>query len=366
MKLAIARDQMRDAIGNVQSVVSARSTLPMLQYVLISAKDNQLKFTATDLEVGIECVVECEEMRQEGVVTLPCKKLHEVVNNLPQGTLNIAAGEGNTVTLTSGLVRYKLMGMPADEFPKSPEVKRDKTFSMPQSGLKDMLKKVSFSISLDPNRVNITGLLLVLVENQLRLVSTDGRRLSYARYILENPPNVVSSYIIPRKTITELERLLGSEGDVNISLAENQIAFEFGNLLVISNLIDAAFPNYEQVIPRGYEKKVIADKEPFATATKRAQVLTTDRYNLVKFDISKKKMVVTTNSPEVGEVKDELDVEYDGDPIAIGFNPQFIIDALKVVEEDKVMLELKDAQSSGVIKPIEGDHYLYVVMPVRL
>ena len=366
MKLGIARDQLRDAIANVQSVVSTRSTLPMLQYVLISAKNNELKLVATDLEVGIECVVESDEMKQDGTVTLPCKKLHEVVNNLPQGTINIATSDNNVVTLTSGVVRYKLMGMPSDEFPKSPEVKRDKSFVMPQALLKEMLKKVSFSISTDPNRINITGLLLTLSKEDLRFVSTDGRRLSYAHYKLEQALDGDSTYIIPRKTVTELERLLGDEGDVNIFLSDNQIAFEFGNLLIISNLIDATFPNYEQVIPRGYERKLVAEKEPFAVATKRAQILTTDRYNLVKFEISSGKMVVSTNSPEVGEVKDELDIEYQGDTIGIGFNPQFVLEVLKIVDEDKVTLELKDAQSSGVIRPLDNDNYLYVVMPVRL
>ncbi|RJP19367.1 MAG: DNA polymerase III subunit beta [Candidatus Abyssobacteria bacterium SURF_5] len=366
MKLAIARDQLRDAIGNVQSVVSTRSTLPMLQYVLMSAKNNSLKLVATDLEVGIECVIECDEMKQEGTVTLPAKKLHEVVNILPQGTIAMTASDSNAVTLTSGVVRYKLMGMPPDDFPKSPDVKRDKSFVLPQALLKEMLKKVSFSISIDPNRINITGLLLALTQSQLRLVSTDGRRLSYARHTLENPPDGDSSYIIPRKTVLELERLLSDEGDVTIYLSDNQIAFEFGNLLVISNLIDAVFPNYEQVVPRGYERKVIAEKELFGVATKRAQVLTTDRYNLVKFEISPGKMVVTTNSPEVGEAKDEFDVEYQGETISIGFNPQFVLDVLKIVDEEKVTLELKDAQSSGLIKPLDNDNYMYVVMPVRL
>jgi DNA polymerase-3 subunit beta len=366
MKLVIARDQLRNAIGNVQSVVSTRSTLPMLQYVLMVAKNNTLKLIATDLEVGIECVVECDEMRQEGTVTLPCKKLHEVVNILPQGAVNIAASESNAVLLTSGVVRYKLMGMPPDEFPKSPEVKREKTFSIAQSLLKEMLKKVSFSISTDPNRINITGLLLALTQSQLRLVSTDGRRLSYARHKLENAPDGDVSYIIPRKTVSELERLLGDDGDVNIFLSDNQIAFEFGNLLIISNLIDAIFPNYEQVVPKGYDKKVIAEKEPFAVATKRAQILTTDRYNLVKYEINQGKMVVTTNSPEVGEVKDELDVEYQGESISIGFNPEFVLDVLKIVDEDKVTIELKDSQSSGLLKPVENEDYMYVVMPVRL
>lgn len=366
MKLTIARDQLRDAIGNVQSVVPTRSTLPMLQYVLINGKSNLLKLMATDLEVGIECEVECDEMKQDGIVTLPCKKLHEVINNLPQGTVTITAAENNAVTLTSGVVRYKLMGMPPDEFPKSPEVKREKSFSIPQGLLREMLKKVSFSISADPNRVNITGLLLALVGKELRLVSTDGRRLSYARHVVEGLVDGNSSYIIPRKTVTELERLLGDEGDLTIFLSDNQIAFEFANLLIISNLIDAIFPNYEQVVPRGYERKMIAEKEPFSAATKRAQILTTDRYNLVKFEISKKKMVISTNSPEVGEFKDEVDVEYDGETIGIGFNPQFVLDVLKVVDEEKVSIELKDSQSSGLIKPLDNEDYMYVVMPVRL
>jgi DNA polymerase-3 subunit beta len=237
---------------------------------------------------------------------------------------------------------------------------------MPQADLKEMLKKVSFSISVDPNRVNITGMLLVVVGKELRLVSTDGRRLSLAARLLESPPEGERSYIIPRKTVMELERLLGTDGDATIFLSENQIAFEFANLLIISNLIDAVFPNYEQVVPRGYEKKVVADKEPFAVATRRAQVLTTDRYNLVKYEISAGKMTVSTNSPEVGEVKDEMEVEYDGGPVEIGFNPQFVIDVLKVIDEDKVSMELKDSQSSGLIKPLGNDNYRYVVMPVRL
>lgn len=366
MKLAITRDDMRDALGKVQNVVSARSTLPMLQYVLLDVRENALKLVATDLEVGIECVTECEEVQEEGTTTIPCKKLHEIVNNLPPGVLKLEVSDGNVVSLKSGVVHYKLMGMPPDEFPKSPEVKREKSFVMEQPVLKEMLKKVSFSISVDPNRVNITGLLLVLVEGELRLVSTDGRRLSLAAHSLENAPADGTSYIVPRKTINELERLLGPEGDVTIFLSENQIAFEFANLFVISNLIDGVFPNYEQVVPQNYPKKVFAEKEPFSVATRRAQVMTTERYNLVKYEISKGKMVVSTNCPEVGEAQDELDIEYDGDQVEVGFNPQFVLDVLKVIDEDKVSLELKDPQSSGLLKPFGNESYLYVIMPVRL
>jgi len=366
MKLEILRSEFRDAIANVQNIVSTRSTLPMLQYVLLSAKGNLLKLTATDLEVGIECVVDCEEVSGEGTVTLPCKKLHEVVNNLPDGTISVSVGDGNVVALNSGVVRYKLMGMSPEEFPKSPKVNRENTFAMPQAVLKEMIRKVSFSISMDPNRVNITGLLLALVGNQLRLVTTDGRRLSLGSCELENAPGEDSSYIIPRKTVMELERLLGSDGEVSIFLSENQMAFEFGNILVISNLIDGVFPNYEQVIPQGYEKEVVAEKGSFTVATQRAGVMTTDRYNLVKYEISTGKMVVTTNCPEVGELRDELDVEYEGDSLDVGFNPQFILDALKAIDEEKVRIQLKDAQSSGLILPEGSDDYLYVVMPVRL
>ena len=338
----------------------------MLQYVLLSAEEKALKLIATDLEVGIECVVECEKVEEKGAVTLPCKKLHEVVNNLPSGTVTLTVADGNVVAINSGVVRYKLMGMATDEFPKSPEVSREKTFAMPQADLKEMLKKVSFSISTDPNRVNITGLLLAIVGNKLRLVTTDGRRLSLGSCEIEGAPAGDSSFIIPRKTVIELERLLGSDGDVSIFLSENQIAFEFGSILIISNLIDGVFPNYEQVIPKNYEKELVADIGPFIVATQRAGVMTTDRYNLVKYVISKGKMIVTTNCPEVGELRDELDIEYDGDDIEVGFNPQFMIDALKVIDEDKVRMQLKDAQSSGLLIPDDNDKYFYVVMPVRL
>jgi DNA polymerase-3 subunit beta len=366
MKLTIQKDELRDAIANVQNIVSTRSTLPMLQYVLLKAEKNSLKLVATDLEVGIECVVDCEKVTEDGVVTLPCKKLHEVVNNLPPGDVNVAVSGGNVVALESGVVRYKLMGMSAEEFPKSPNVKEEKTFSMPQADLKEMIKKVSFSISTDPNRINITGLLLGLVNKQLRLVSTDGRRLSMGSCKLENAPDADHSCIIPRKTVIELERLLGGDDEVTVTLSDNQIAFKFRNLLIISNLIDGVFPNYDQVIPKNYEKEVVAEIEPFTVATKRAQVMTTDRYNLVKYEISEGKMVVTTNCPEVGELRDEMSVEYSGDSLEVGFNPQFMLDALKVIEEDKVRIQLKDAQSSGLIIPDGNENYLYVVMPVRL
>ena len=366
MKLAIPRNELRDAIASVQNIVSTRSTLPMLQYVLLSAKEKSLKLVATDLEVGIECVVDCEEVSKEGTVTLPCKRLHEIVNNLPQGTIDLTLSDQNVVALNSGVVRYKLMGMSPDEFPKSPEVNREKSFTMPQAQLKEMIKKVSFSISVDPNRINITGMLLAIVDSQLMLVTTDGRRLSMGSCELEKPPGENSSYIIPRKTVMELERLLGTDGEVNIFLSENQLAFEFGNLFIISNLIDGVFPNYEQVIPKNYEKEIVAEIGPFAVATERARVMTTDRYNLVKYEASKGKIAVTTNCPEVGELKDEIEVEYEGDPMEVGFNPQFILDALKVMDGEKVRVRLKDAQSSGLLLPEGNDNFLYVVMPVRL
>ena len=366
MRLTITRDELRDAIANVQSVVSARSTLPMLQYVLLTAEDGSLKLIATDLEVGIECVVDCEEVGEKGNVTVPCKRLHEVVSNLPPGTIDVTVSEGNIMTLTSGVVEYKLMGMPPDDFPKSPAVNRDSGFSMPQADLKEMLKKVSFSISVDPNRPNISGLLLAPSGEQLKLVTTDGRRLSLGSSILEKPAGEKKAYLIPRKTVLELERLLGAEGDVNVFLSENQVAFEFANLLVISNLIDGVFPNYEQVIPRGYEKKIVSDKEHFMMATRRAQVMTTDRYNLVRFEVAGGKMTVRTNCPEVGEVKDEIEVDYNGEKIEVGFDPRFVLEVLKAVEEEKVCMELKDGQSSGVFRPVGNDGYIYVIMPIRL
>jgi len=368
MNLTISKEQMINGLQAVQNVVSTRTTLPILSNVLLRAEGERLEFTATDLDVTVACGVEAK-VKKPGASTVPVKKLFGIVRELSSLEIDLEVDEKNNCTVRAGASFYKINGLSADEFPPLPKFKEDKKVILPQATLKGMMRKTSFAISTDESRYVLNGIFISLKDHKLTMVATDGRRLALVDEELDVAEKSQGEFIVPAKTVNELNRLLQEKGEVEIRYAENQASFtlkdEKGSaVLIVTKLIEGNYPNYRQVIPGETKERVALAREEFLHALRRAEIMTSEKSNSVKLSFGKNKLEITANSPEVGEAKETLAINYKGPELAIAFNPKYMIDPLNALVNDEVFLELIDELSPGVVK-VNGP-FLYVVMPMRL
>lgn len=362
MKISVSREKILVAIQTVQNIVSPRTTLPILGNILIEAHNNSLTLITTDLDMGISCGIPVN-IQEEGSITLPTKKFSDIIKELPEGNINIVVKKNNLVDIECDKCRFKLMGLPKDEFPKFPEFKDKETLQIEQSTLKEILNLTSFAVSHEETRYILNGILVEVKDNTLKLVATDGRRLALASSKLAIASKKEFGVIIPIKAVNELSRNLKDEGKVAIVMGANQILFDIDSVLIVSRLIEGTFPNYLQVIPNPPEQKIRLNREEFLAAIRRANLLTTPDFQAIKLEVFKNKMVISKSTPDVGESREELDIEYQGKELMVGFNPHYLIDVLKNLKQEFLDLELVDADKPGVIRTAD---YLYLVLPMRL
>ena len=367
MNLTITKDQIIAGLQAVQNVVSNRTTLPILSNVLLRAEGGHLEFTATDLDVTVACKVEAKVI-QPGATTVPVKKLFGIVRELA-GEIEIETDEKNVTSIRSGGSFFKINGLAADEFPPMPKFKDDKKVALPQETVKAMLKKTSFAVSTDESRYVLNGIFISLKDHKMTLVATDGRRLALVDEEVDISEKSSGEFIVPAKAVNELNRLLLDKGEVEIKFGENQASFALKDdkgfsVLLITKLIEGNYPNYRQVIPGEPKERIALNREELVQALRRAEIMTSEKANSVKLTFGKNNLTITANSPEVGEARETLAVNYKGNEIAIAFNPRYLIDPLNALAVDEVFIELIDELSPGVLK-INGP-FLYVVMPMRL
>ena len=367
MNLTISKDQIISGLQAVQNVVSSRTTLPILSNVLLRAEGDRLEFTATDLDVTVSSSVEAK-VGKPGATTVPVKKLFGIVRELPAGEIEIEVDDKNVCSVRAGASFYKIHGLAADEFPPLPKFKDDKKVSVPQEKLKGMMKKTSFGISTDESRYVLNGIFISLKDHKMTMVATDGRRLALVDEEMDVSEQSQGEFIVPAKAVNELNRLLTDKGEVELRYTENQASFtlkdEQGSVLIITKLIEGNYPNYRQVIPNEVKERISLSREEFLHALRRAEIMTSEKSNSVKLTFGKNNLAITANSPEVGEARESLAINYKGKEMAIAFNPKYMIDPLNALTEDEVFIELIDELSPGVLK-INGP-FLYVVMPMRL
>ena len=368
MNFSIAKDQLIHGLQSVQNVVSTRTTLPILSNVLLRAENNRLELTATDLDVTITCSVEAN-VKTKGSTTIPVKKLFGVVRELGSLEIDIEVDDKNATSIRAGASFYKINGLNADEFPPVQQFKETKKIVLPQEKVKSMLKKTSFAISTDESRYVLNGIFIILKEHKMTMVATDGRRLAMTDEEVDIAESSQGEFIVPTKAVNELSRLLQDKGEIEIKFTENQVAFTLKDekgfsILIISKLVEGNYPNYRQVIPAETKERITLVREEFLQAVKRAELMTSDKSNSVKLHFTKNNLAITANSPEVGEARETLAINYKGKDIAIAFNPAYVIEPLNALNTDEVFIELIDELSPGVLK-INGP-FLYVVMPMRL
>jgi len=363
MKFSVSKDKLLEGLQTVQNVVSTRTTLPILSNVLLQADEGAVRLTTTDLDVGVRGSIEAN-VERPGATTLPARRLFTIVRELPAAEITIEVDSKNVASIRSGPSFFRILGLPEEEFPPLPGFEDAKIFTIPQKDLKDGLKKTAYAISTDETRYVLNGILCSFKENKLTAVATDGRRLALVELELEFPRSNETDIIIPTKAVTECQRLLRDEGDVRLSVGENQVAFEINGTFLVTKLIDGNYPNYRQVIPGEARERVTLERETFLNSVHRVALLASEKSNSVKLVFSKNNIDIIANTPEVGEARESLPVQYKGKDFSIAFNPEFLMAPLRNLQNDEVYLDLIDEMSPGVIK-IQSP-FLYVLMPMRI
>jgi DNA polymerase III subunit beta len=368
MNLTITKENIIHGLQSVQNVVSNRTTLPILSNVLLKAAEGRLELTATDLDVTISCEVEAN-VKKPGTATVPVKKFFGIVREMGNSEIELAVDEKNVCSIRSGASFYKINGLSADEFPPLQKIKEDKKVILPQEKVRTMLRKTSFAVSSDESRYVLNGIFISFKEHKMTMVATDGRRLALVDEEVEISEKSFGEFIVPSKAVNELGRLLQEKGDIEIRHTENQAAFTLkdekgASVFLLTKLIEGNYPNYRQVIPSEMKERVSLMREEFLHALRRAEIMTSEKANSVKLTFSKNNLAITANSPEVGEARETLAINYKGKEMAIAFNPRYMIEPLNALTDDEVFIELTDELSPGVMK-INGP-FLYVIMPMRL
>ena len=368
MKIKMEKTELLKGIQTVGSVITPKNVLPILSNILFETVKNKIKLTTTDLDMGISTILDAEII-EPGAITIPTKRLSDIIKELPLGQVNLTIKKNNIVDIQLGNCEFRLMGLPKEEFPKLPELKDKEIIVLEQDVLKKMLYLTSFAVSHEETRYVLNGLLLEIKKQQdedaiaMKLVGTDGRRLAAVEKKLSLKVHKDLKIIIPYKTIQELLRNLKEEGTVSLVVGQNQAFFEMDGVTIISRLIEGDFPDYQKVIPHAAHTKIKLNKEEFVLVLRRANLLTTPDFQAVKFELFKNKLVISKSTPDIGEFKEEIPLEYSGKELLIGFNPNYFLDLLKNWQEEEFSLELYDAEKPGVVRSSE---YVYIVQPMRL
>jgi DNA polymerase-3 subunit beta len=367
MELVVRKNDLLRELQLFQGIVERKNTIPILANVLLEAKGNEVRMLATDLEVALRSKCEAS-VAKGGSLTLPAKKLYEVVKALPETDVRIQEDK-NGVKVAADRFDSRMQTLPREDFPTLPDVSGTAKATLPRDALREMVAKTQFAITGEDTRYFLNGAKFVLKPDSLTLVATDGHRLALVE--VKHPVSVTQEVgvILPKKTLLELGKLLTEgEGDITFESGENHLFFEVGGRVLISRMIDGQFPAYERVIPKGNDKLIEFDRERLTSAVKRVALLSNERSRAVKFEIDKGKVEVTSSSSEFGEAREQLPVDYTGAAMAISFNAQYVLDFLNVVDTDVVSLSLKDEVSQAVVKPVgaQGYDYTYVIMPMRI
>ena len=365
MKFSASREAILQPLQAVIGVVERRQTMPILSNVLLALAGKKLSVTATDLEVELVAQIDVEG-ETSGEVTVPGRKLHDICRALPDGSKLDINVTGERLNLKAGRSRFTLSTLKAGDFPTIDDIAAQYSFGVSQTDLHKLLTRTQFSMAQQDVRYYLNGLLLETSGKTLRAVATDGHRLALAEIELASKVAKESQVIVPRKGVLELNRLLETEGELNISLGASHIRVEKAGLKLTSKLIDGRFPEYQRVIPKGPTSALKADRDALRDALQRTAILSNEKYRGVRLELNKNTVTMQANNPEQEEAVETLEVEYGGAAMEIGFNVNYLLDALAAIEGSQVEIGLSDSNSSCLIVAPGDSHTKYVVMPMRL
>ena len=363
MKFKITRSKFLEEIKTVQNIVPSKGALQIIQNILLEADGGKLYLTTTDLDISIRSVVDCE-VEKEGKTTLPAKLLSNMIAKAPEGIVEIEVDAQDRAVIKAGSSTSKLTGMSVEDYPTLPTDSDSFEYVLPQITLREMLRKTAYAASQDDTRKTLKGVLTSFSGGKLTMVATDGRRLAMVEHEIELPADAEKDVILPSKVVGELQRSLTSDGDVRITIEKTQIAFKMGTTKVYSKLLDEVYPNYRQVIPAECEEHIKVDRQLLLSALDRASVMTMEESSSTRLTFDSNQLIVSSSAAEVGEVRDIVPIKYDGKKIDIVFNPNFVMDPLKAIDEDEITIELNNGSSPAMIKC--SVPFIYVMMPLRI
>ena len=365
MKLSAARDVLLKPLQAVIGVVERRQTMPILSNVLLVARDGELSVTATDLEVELVAKTEVD-VASGGEITVSGRKLLDICKALPDGATVDISVSGEKLGVRSGRSKFSLATLPAAEFPTVEDIKAGQTISVPQDVLARLIEKTHFSMAQQDVRYYLNGMLLETGGSHLRAVATDGHRLALCQAELDGAKLDEQQVIVPRKGVLELQRLMSGDGSLDIELGANHVRIQLDGIRFTSKLIDGRFPEYERVIPQDSSNQLSADKELLRAALQRTAILSNEKYRGIRLIIRDSGVVLQAHNPEQEEAEEEVEVEYSGEDIEIGFNVNYLLDAIGAVDSEQVTLSVVDSNSSCLVRQPGSDDSKFVVMPMRL
>jgi DNA polymerase III subunit beta len=368
MNFAIHRNPLLEALQKVQSVVEKRNTVQILGNILCTLKGQELSLCATDLEVGMKVTLPVET-KQEGKITLAAKNFLDIVKELPDKQLFITKKDNNWVEIVCGKSRFNIVSLSADEYPSLPTFEEKQYFEARTEALTDMIDRTGFAVSTDATRYHLNGVYFELLEkNVMRMTATDGHRLSFVdQEVFMKMPELKRGVIIPKKGLTELRKLLGEGGgSVGLAFERGYIFARLNGSYLFVRLIDGEYPDYRLVIPKSTDKTVRIQHEAFNSALKRVSLLAHEKSRGVKLSIQEGVLTILSSNPDMGEAREEIDIEYKGEPIDIGFNSKYLLEVLGVLKSEKLEFLLKDRLSPGILRGASEPNHTYVIMPMRI
>ncbi len=371
MKITIERAALLKSLGHVQSVVERRNTIPILSNVKIEAGDAQLGLNATDMDLDIVETVSAA-VDQAGATTAPAHTLYEIVRKLPDGAqVEIETGTDNQMILRAGRSVFRLSCLPTEDFPVLGAGELPHQFPLPVHDLKTLIDRTRFAISTEETRYYLNGVYVHVAEREgvrvLRAVATDGHRLASAEAPLPKGAEDIPGVIVPRKAVAELRKIIDeSAGEVYVGLSETKVRFSVDGVVMTSKLIDGTFPDYERVIPAGNDKKLSVDRKLLTDAVDRVSAISSEKSRAVKMTLSNGSLKLSASSPEHGLAEEELEVDYAGDSLEIGFNSAYLMDITRQIEGDMTELSMADAASPTVLRESDDQSALFVLMPMRV
>lgn len=366
MRFALQREVFLKPLAQVVNVVERRQTLPVLANLLVQVKDGQLALTGTDLEVEMVSRIAVDDAK-DGETTIPARKLFDIVRALPDGARVTVSQSAEKITVAAGRSRFTLASLPAQDFPSIDEVEATERVRVPEGALKELIERTAFAMAQQDVRYYLNGLLFDLRDTSLRCVATDGHRLALCEAPYEGSASTKRQIIVPRKGVTELQRLLeGGDREVEIEMGRGHIRLKRDDVTFTSKLIDGRFPDYEAVIPIGADREVKVDREALRASLQRAAILSNEKYRGVRIEVSPGQLKISAHNPEQEEAQEEVEAETKVDELAVGFNVNYLLDALGALRDEHVVLALRDANSSALVREAGSERCRHVVMPLRL
>jgi DNA polymerase-3 subunit beta len=366
MRFSLQREVFLKPLAQVVNVVERRQTLPVLANLLVQVQGGQLSLTGTDLEVEMVARQAVED-GEDGETTIPARKLFEIVRALPDGARVTVTQSGDRITVQAGRSRFTLSSLPANDFPSIDEVEATERVRVPEAALKELIERTAFAMAQQDVRYYLNGLLFDLRDQTLRCVATDGHRLALCEAPLEGGAQAKRQIIVPRKGVTELQRLLeGGDREIELEMGRSHIRIKRDDVTFTSKLIDGRFPDYEAVIPIGADREVRIDREALRASLQRAAILSNEKYRGVRVEVSPGQLKISAHNPEQEEAQEEVEADTRVDGLAVGFNVNYLLDALSALRDEQVVMQLRDANSSALVREASSDKCRHVVMPLRL